>query len=158
MKYILPLFIALLTVACNAPQNEKNTSTNRITFKNKIWKKEDLKTFKVKIDSEKSPHYMSIVMKSDANYPYPLMQLRIQEKQPNGEMLAYNFELNMQTKEEDFEEIQKRGGKSHLVIPSIVYNASGEYTFTIAHGMPEQTLPGVQNMELIVKPINVPNP
>ena len=156
MKYTPFVIIAILMFACNAPKDKE--LNNRITFENSMWEKGDAKTFKVYIDPEHNPHYMAIVMNSNEKFPHPLLRLRIQEKRPNGELLEYDFELNMQIREDDMEEIQQRGGKDHLVIPSFNYTETGEYSFTVSHSMAEQSLLGLENMELVVKPVNAPNP
>lgn len=159
MRKLLAFSTVLLLLACSDNNGNNDTSEpsepndNTIYFDNAQWMKTEAKNFEISIDAENNPHHMTLLLKKNSTYPHPLLLLTVEETKPSGEVLSYDFELDMRLSEDDVDEIAVRGSKGFLVIPSIEFSESGDYNFAIRHSMPEATLPGLENLGLIISPL-----
>jgi len=135
--------IILILSACT----NENVYTDFYSFKNSEWNKDSICRFNVEIKDTLAPHYMSIIIRHNDNYPYRNLWLFVDISTPSGATRCDTLGCELA------DDMGKWFGKGisiyKLEAPYenyIIFPQRGVYTFSIRQGMREEILKNISEI------------
>jgi gliding motility-associated lipoprotein GldH len=141
----LALLLAAMCTACTG----HDTFCRFHSIGESIWHKDSVICFEVAVHDTLSAHNVSLELRTDDQYPYKNLWLFISLRKPSGEIRRDTLECQLA---DDNGKWYGTGISLHkLTVPydtGLVYPQAGIYTYTIAHAMRNDRLPGISEVGL----------
>ena len=142
-KFSIFILCCLILSACV----DKNTHIDFRSFKNAEWDKDSVCQFKVNISDTINPYQIFIETRNNTSYPYSNIWLFVDIKTPSGDVRKDTIGFNLA---DDFGKWYGQGFSVYeLEVPyekSFIFRQSGDYVFSIKHGMRDEALKGISGI------------
>ena len=140
-----PIFIlcCIILFACV----DKNTHISFRSLKNTEWNKDSICQFEIKISDTINPHQIFIQTRNDNMYPYRNIWLFVDFQTPSGNVRRDTIGIGLA---DDFGKWNGQGlsmNKMEVCYEeSFIFRQSGNYVFSIRHGMRDDILKGISEI------------
>ena len=142
-KFSIFILSCLILSACV----NKNTHIDFYSFKNAKWDKDSICQFKVNISDTINPYQIFIETRNDNSYPYRNIWLFVDIKTPSENIRKDTIGFDLA---DDFGKWFGQGISVYklevLYEKSIIFPQSGNYVFSIRHGMRDDVLKGISEV------------
>ncbi|UTW62131.1 hypothetical protein KFE98_19305 [bacterium SCSIO 12741] len=145
----------MLTVTLVGCDSNKVYEEHQELSDNVEWKREDSRTFKVKIEDTSVPYNLSISFRYANGFAYRTLKLKSIETGPSGTTTEAEYDLLLVDEKGDY--IGEPGydiwDSDHLVVRNRRFDEPGIYTFTLEHAAEEEVVNLAMEVGMIVKKV-----